>query len=129
MKLEEATCDNTCQYSLTGMVLRVKLLWTMKCNQAYAIFAVELDDKIYKAYVWNSNTPPTKIGKIFYVKFGKFGPGYMHGHYHYNVCDKHGNFEKEYSSEYLKDFEPEYNNVYDIKKSYEDYNSDEENDG
>ena len=129
MKLEEATCENTCQYCLTGMVLRVKLLWVMKCNPAYAIFAVELGDKIYKAYVWNSDNPPTKIGKIFYVKFGSFGPGHMYGHYSYKVCDKDGNFDKEYPSSYLKSFEPEYNNVYDIKDSYADYDSDEDNDG
>lgn len=115
MKLEEATCENTCQYSLTGMVLRVKLLWTMKCNRAYAIFAVELGDKMYKAYVWNADNPPIKIGEIFYVKFGRCSPGELYGHYHYKVCDKNGNFAKSYSPEYLKSFTPEYNNIYDVK--------------
>ena len=97
----------------------------MKCNPAYAIFAVEMGDKIYKAYVWNSNNPPLKIGKIFYVKFGNNDPGFANGHYHYKICDKDGNFEKEYSPEYLKHFEPEYNNIYDLKNIY---NSDIVND-
>ena len=126
MKLEEATCENTCQYSLTGMVLRVKLLWTMKCNRAYAIFAVEMGDKIYKAYVWNSDNPPTKIGKIFYVKFGRQDYSFAHGHYYYKICDKDGNFEKEYPNDFLERFEPEYNNMYDVKNTY-DSDSDNEN--
>lgn len=124
MKLEEATCENTCQYSLTGLVLRVKVLWTMKCNSAYAIFAVEMGDKIYKAYVWKPNIPPLKIGKIFYVKFGRSDPNFANGHYLYEVCDKDGNFHKPVSSEYTRQFEPEYNNMYDVNSIV--YDSDDE---
>jgi len=116
--LENATCDNTCEYSLTGQICRVKLLWQMGCNSAYAIFAVEYQDKIYKAYVWKGGINK-RIGDIFYVKFGKQSDD-IYGCYWYELCDKNGIIaNNDYEEEY---FLPDYCNKYEPKNDV--YNSD-----
>jgi hypothetical protein len=51
MKLEDATCQNTNEYSLTCRVLRVKMLYKMTVNPIYSVLAVEINDNtVYKTY-------------------------------------------------------------------------------
>ena len=89
--LENATCDNTCEYGLTGLCLRVKLLWFMSCNATYALLAVEKDGLIYKAYVFGEDCRKMKqVGDIFYVKFGRTSGPECNDHYFYKICDEHG---------------------------------------
>ena len=89
--LENATCDNTCEYGLTGQCLRVKLLWFMSCNTTYALLAVEKDGLIYKAYVFGEDCRKMKqVGDIFYVKFGRTSGPECNDHYFYKICDEHG---------------------------------------
>lgn len=106
--LENATCENTCEYSLTGMYFRSKLLWVMPCNSAYSIVAIEMEDKIHKAYIWGSGTKTKQIGDIFYVKFGKYDHELYS--YQYAICDSLGNLiDSTYSDDFFK---PEYKNIY-----------------
>lgn len=117
--LEDATCDNTCEYGLTGQCLRAKLLWFMSCNATYAILAVEKDGHIYKVYVWGEDCRKMKqVGDIFYVKFGKtLGPEF-NDHYFYKICDEHGTiFETVYNEPgHSSLFEDERKNKYERPK-------------
>ena len=89
--LENATCNNTCEYGLTGQCLRVKLLWFMSCNTTYALLAVEKDGLIYKAYVFGEDCRKMKqVGDIFYVKFGRTSGPECNDTYFYKICDEHG---------------------------------------
>lgn len=123
MKLEEATIHNTCEYSLTGMVVRAKVLWVMGCNSSYAILAVEKDEKIYKIYVWSTGqTKYHRVGKIFYTKIGNRDSDRCF--YNHEPCDKSGVFLRTISPEYAKHFEPEYGSIFDVKDT--EYDTDED---
>lgn len=113
MKLEEATSNNICEYSLTGKFFRVKLLGRMKCNRFYATFAVEIDqDTIFKAYVHGESASSKKVGKIFYVKFGRQkNMDDLTRIYSYCVCDENGNTD--YTDDFFKlDYENYFTHEY-----------------
>lgn len=92
MKLEDATSNNTGEYSLTGKFFRVKLLGRMKCNIQYAVFAVEVEpDTIYKVYTFGESANRKKIGDIFYVKFARQRiMDDLTRIYGYTLCDENG---------------------------------------
>lgn len=117
MKLEEATSNNTYEYSLTGKYFRVKMLGTMKCNVHYASFAVEFDkDTIYKAYVFGENATHKKVGDIFHVKFGEqLNDEELTRIYRYALCNENGItscsdniFKLDYENYFTQEFTEEY---------------------
>ena len=117
MKLEDATSNNTCEYSLTGKFFRVKLLGRMKCNIQYAVFAVEVEpDTIYKAYTFGESANHKKVGDIFYVKFDNQRiMDDLTRIYGYVLCDENGNYSKKYGEivlDYENYFTQEYTDAY-----------------
>jgi hypothetical protein len=92
MKLEDATCQNTNEYSLTCRVLRVKMLYKMTVNPIYSVLAVEINDNtVYKTYVFSECLLDMKINDIFYVKFGRYvNSDVLTRYYNVFICDKDG---------------------------------------
>lgn len=136
MKLEEATSNNTCEYSLTGKHFRVKLLGRMKCNKLYATFAVEIEeDHIYKVYTLGECAKCKKDGDIFYVKFGRQRTmDDLTRIYSYALCDINGKNSQDdeyYQDDFFKlDYENyftgEYTDEYMAKiKRWDDYSDTE----
>ncbi len=118
--LEEATCDNTRTYSLTGLCLRSKLLWKMEINNYYGIVAVEHKDEVYKAYIWSSSLVRKNIGDIFYVIFGNWDD-----ETNSYSCEIHIKYK---SQEYIDAntiFKPKYKNKYECYIEYDSYTTPE----
>lgn len=121
MKLEDATCKNTREYSLTGLCLRSKLLWKMQVNNCYGVVAVEHPNEIYKAYIWSSKLYQKKIGDIFYVIFEDWDDETRGYH-----CEIHDNCKSQDYIDANEHFKPKYDNKHERYLEYNDTTSEEE---
>ena len=109
MKLEDATCKNTSEYSLTCRILRVKMLYKMKVNATYSVLAVEINENtVYKVYVWSHCLQDKEINDIFYVKFGRYeNMEDLTRYYNVSICDTNGVYD---------DVKRDYMNYFDSRK-------------
>ena len=75
----------------------------MEINPTYGIVAVELGDKIYKAYIWNGSYIQKKIGKIFHIKFGNWDD--HTNSYDYKICSEDITDDDDYKPKYSNKYE------------------------